>query len=205
MAWWDVADGAGVPVRPQLIVIGEPPEPWLLWPGRWGDTRPRIPGLDSFSPRGPGCHAQWDDPAKLLGKVRRHETIAPQDTPQVQVRRDGGRLRIDFDFRTLPPGESAPDRLVLSIAAPGTSTPVVETLVVDTMVRGTVFTRRALDPQVIYLAQVSTIAGNGIPTKPSQAIRLAPAPEKRVGAVVQGGLGLLDRLWNGVKERVRAG
>jgi hypothetical protein len=201
-AWWDVADGSGIAVRPRLAEIAEPPEPWLLWPGRWGDTRPRIPGLDSYSPRGPGCHSQWDDPAKLLDKVREHQMAVAPETPRVQVRRDGGRLRVDFDFRTLLAGESAPDRLVLTIASPGTGTPVVETLVVDTMVRGTVFTRRSLDPQRPYTVQVSTIAGDGIPSKPSPEIELGPTPEKQIAGILQAGLGFLDRIWNGVKRRI---
>jgi hypothetical protein len=200
-AWWDIADGDGLHVRPQLIEIADPPEPWLLWPGRWGDTRPRVPPLDSWSPRGPGCHAQWDDPAALLAKVREHEQIAPPDTPPVRLRRDGPRMRIDFDFGGLA-GPAAPDRLVLTIASPGEGTPIVETLVVDTLVQGTVFTRRALDPQRTYSVQVSTIAGDGLPTKPTATV-LGPASARTVAGILRGALGVLDRLWNGVRRRMR--
>jgi hypothetical protein len=171
--WWDAADGEGIEVRPELIEIADPPPAWMLWPGRWGDTRPRIPGLDSWSPRGPGCHRQWDDPAALLGVVRTHELRAPAGAPEVQVRREATGLRVDFDFRGQPAGTAAPDRLVLTISGdPGT--PVVETLVVDTLVRGTVRLRRALDPQRTYTVRASTIGGDGVPTRPGPPIELPP-------------------------------
>jgi hypothetical protein len=196
LVWWDIADGQGAHVRPTLVAIGNPPEPWLLWPGRWGDTRPRIPGLDSPSPRGPGCHEQWDDPAALLGKVRSHERLDAAPAPPVRVRRAGNSLRIDFDFRVLPDGEGAPDRLVLTIAGEGEPTPVTETLVVDTLVRGTVHTRRPLDPQRTYGVRVSTIAGDGMPTAPGPQIELRPRRAREAPFPIAPLLRLLDRLFS---------
>jgi hypothetical protein len=197
--WWDVADGAGIEVRPTLIEIGDPPDGWLLWSGRWGDTRPRVPGLDSFSPRGPGCHAQWDDPVALLGRVREHERVTAPPASDVQVRRDGAGLRIDFDFRALPDGAAAPDRLVLTIDTDGVQTPVTETLVVDTLARGTVYTRRALDAERSYTVRASTIAGDGMPTRPGDPVALGPRPARRIAGILHALLALLDRLWNRVR------
>jgi hypothetical protein len=201
-AWWDIADGEGLHVRPQLEEIADPPAAWLLWPGRWGATKPRVPPLDSWSPRGPGCHKQWDDPAALLRVARGHERLDAPAAPAVSVRRAGTGLRIDFDFSLLAGGSAAPDRLVLTIAGGG-ATPVVETLVVDTLVRGTVYTRRRLDPQVSYRVQTSTIAGNGMPTAPGPEIALGPVPERRIAGILHSVLGVLDRLWNGVRQRIR--
>src|SRR3954468_22293133 len=201
-AWWDIADGGGARGRPQLVETAEPPEPWLLWPGRWGGTRPRLPPLDSWSPRGPGCHAQWDDPAALEGKVRAHQRLDAPAAAAVAGRARGPGLRIDFDFSALPGGDAAPDRLVLTVAGEGEA-PVVETLVVDTLVRGTVYTRRRLDPQRSYQVQASTIAGNGMPTQPGPPTVLGPTPERRIAGVLRAGLDVLDRVWNGVKRRVR--
>jgi hypothetical protein len=161
-----------------------------------------VPPLDSWSPRGPGCHKQWDDPAALLRVARGHERLDAPAAPPVSVRRAGTGLRIDFDFSRLAGGSAAPDRLVLTIAGGG-GTPVVETLVVDTLVRGTVFTRRRLDPQVAYRVQVSTIAGNGMPTAPGPEIALGPTPERRVAGILHSVLGVLDRVWNGVRQRIR--
>jgi hypothetical protein len=199
--WWDIADGEGIAVRPTLIEIEDPPAGWLVWPGRWGDTRPRVPGLDSWSPRGPGCHAQWDDPAALPAKAREHEMLAAAPAPDVQIRRDGAGLRVDFDFRALADGAATPDRLVLTIT--GAGTPVVETLVVDTLARGTVYTRRPLDPQLAYTARASTIAGNGVPTAPGPEVRLEPVPARRIPAILHAVLGTLDRVWNGISARRR--
>jgi hypothetical protein len=201
-AWWDIADGEGPHVRPTLEEIADPPAPWLLWPGRWGGTKPRLPPLDSWSPRGPGCHAQWDDAARLLDKAHGHERLDAPAAPAVGVRRDGTGLRIDFDFGSLPGGDAAPDRLVLTIAGDG-ETPVVETLVVDTLDRGTVHLRRGLDPQRTYRVQTSTIAGDGMPTQPGPPTVLDPAPERTVAGILRAGLDVLDRLWNGVKRRVQ--
>jgi hypothetical protein len=203
-AWWDIADGEGLHVRPQLVEIADPAPGWLLWPGRWGGTKPRLPPLDSWSPRGPGCHAQWDDPAALVARARAHERLDAPAAPAIAVRRDGSALRIDFDFSGLPGGAAAPDRLVLTIAG-GEGTPLVETLVVDTLVRGTVFTRRRLDPQRSYRVQASTIAGDGMPTAPGPEIALGPAPERRVTGILRSALDVLDRLWNGVRRRIRPG
>jgi hypothetical protein len=116
------------------------------------------------------------------------------------VRRDSGGLRIDFDFSGLPGGEAAPDRLVLTVAGDN-EPPVVETLVVDTLVRGTVHLRRRLDPQRSYRVLASTIAGDGMPTAPGPAIPLGPAPERRISAILRTGLDVLDRLWNRVRRR----
>ena len=59
--WFDQADGKG----PQIDArrsrsLGDDAPPWLLWPGRWGDTKPERSPLDSNSPTQPGCAPALD-------------------------------------------------------------------------------------------------------------------------------------------------
>lgn len=85
-AWFDQADGRGPQIRPELDVV-EDTTPWMLWPGRWGDTKATSSPIDSNSPTSPGRRAHWLDPAALAATAGR-ELPAPPG-PRVTVRRAG--------------------------------------------------------------------------------------------------------------------
>ncbi|HEX3042800.1 MAG TPA: Vps62-related protein, partial [Solirubrobacterales bacterium] len=59
----DYADGDGAWVKPGLIIIGNSPPSWILWPGHWGHTHPEggVPG-QATSPPGPYFHDAWSAP-----------------------------------------------------------------------------------------------------------------------------------------------
>jgi hypothetical protein len=67
--WFDHSDGKRRSPDQTLEIVadGTPEWEWVRWPGTWGDTRKSSDNpLDSNSPRGPGGHAQWDDPLALV-------------------------------------------------------------------------------------------------------------------------------------------
>jgi hypothetical protein len=84
----DHNDGLGPRVRPRLRTIGDDGPDWVHWPGRWGSTR-RREYFEADSPRGPGQHPQWWDPAEL------HDEAATWAGP-LPIEREAGppRLRL---------------------------------------------------------------------------------------------------------------
>jgi hypothetical protein len=73
-AWFDHADGTHPGPELQLQVLTEA-DGWATWPGYWGGTVKTdddLNPLDDSSPRGPGGHAQWSDPVKLLATAQGH-------------------------------------------------------------------------------------------------------------------------------------
>jgi hypothetical protein len=67
--WFDYADGRRAsPDRQRLVPVisGDATRRWIRWLGHWGDTRAGGSRLDSDSPRSPGIHKQWLDPAALI-------------------------------------------------------------------------------------------------------------------------------------------
>ncbi|HSS57442.1 MAG TPA: hypothetical protein VLK59_05500, partial [Solirubrobacteraceae bacterium] len=73
-AWYDLADGKRPSPELTLEVIGDDGPAWALWPGRWGDTQPRLPGgIQQPSPTGPGVKKQWHNPDSLLDEARTPE------------------------------------------------------------------------------------------------------------------------------------
>ena len=60
-AWVDQADGKGPQITPTLEVV-EDTTPWMLWPGRWGDTKATSSPIDSSSPNSPGRRPHWLNP-----------------------------------------------------------------------------------------------------------------------------------------------
>lgn len=118
--FFDVADGRGEQVRPEVEVIGDEAPPWLLWPGRWGSS-------DS-SPRGPQEQGKWSEPERFhedgLGWWRagleapappRPLPAAPIVSEAVRVP-DGDVERVRVVCR-VPPGEAPAARLVVAVAA----------------------------------------------------------------------------------------
>ena len=93
-AWYDLADGKREPPELTLEILEGDGPGWALWPGRWGDTQPRVPGLHQPSPTGPGAKEQWHTPDALLEKARRVEHGAAAEAPEVTISRAGDWMRI---------------------------------------------------------------------------------------------------------------
>jgi hypothetical protein len=108
-AFYDVTDGKRRPkVEPRLEIVPDQAPPWLLWPGSWGGSRAGAKG-----PGGPGAHAQWEDPVRLLEKKAVIPDNPPKpDEPRLWARRRRGRLLLDFDFTAMP---APPKRLVATV------------------------------------------------------------------------------------------
>jgi hypothetical protein len=189
--WWDAADGAGPHIRQELEFLDS--QPWVNWKGRWGGTRPGPLPLDGESPGGPVTQGdKWTNPTAFAAKSIDHKTKPLPEAAPVIVRRSGQCLRVRFDFVD---EADPPDRLVLT-ATPEGEPPITETIVVDSLARGRVFTRRALDPDSSYLVDASTISVNGVPTRPGEKpIRLRPRRALSPATLFAVPLRALDRFW----------
>ncbi len=111
------SDGGGARVRPRLVPIGDDGPGWVHWPGRWGATR-RREYFEADSPRGPGLHAAWWDPAELEREARPRDggadTVAsPPPAPRLRARREGRLAVVEYSFEE-PEGGCAPARLVVA-------------------------------------------------------------------------------------------
>ena len=165
-AWYDLADGKRT--APELaleILDGEGPG-WARWPGRWGDTQPRVPGLHQPSPTGPGAKEQWTTPDWLLEKARTVNHGQAAEAPDVRIARSGEFLRIDFDFERHDP---PPRSLVVTVNSRDEAgvPPRTYTFTLQDTAKGSLTTRIPTDPAKHYDIYTSTTGGD--PPVPSES------------------------------------
>jgi hypothetical protein len=176
-AWYDMADGKRPAPKLVLELIDEPAASWVAWPGRWGDTRARIGGVDQPSPRGPSAHIQWEDPKRLLEQSRMPTHPEAASPPEVKVSRQGGRLRLEYDFSKRAGPE--PEKLVVTVNSVDDHLPPrTFTFAVQGAVRGNVETRLPLSSTNHYDIYVSTTDVGGKPSE-SKLTMLEPAGKRR--------------------------
>jgi Vacuolar protein sorting-associated protein 62 len=115
VGWYDIADGKRDSPDLALEILRDDAPPWVVWPGWWGDTK-KVKRLDEDSPRGPGPHDQWLDPAGLIEKAIARPRKRPAEPPEVAVDVRHGRLWLvlDLSHRTGPP----PVKLVVNVNSP---------------------------------------------------------------------------------------
>ncbi len=166
--WYDLADGKREAPRLRLEIVSDDTHPWLLWPGRWGDTLPRKKGIETDSPTGPGKKNHWRQPDKLLDnkpsiQVHGKKGAAP---PEVLIKRDGGRLRCEYDVTKRDP---RPHVLVITVNSKDEEgvPPRTHTIEVHVSGHGKVTTELVLDPLKHYDVNTSMVAGE--PPKPSES------------------------------------
>jgi hypothetical protein len=170
-AWYDLADGKRATPEMTLEMVGDDEPSWVAWPGVWGDTRPRIRGMDQPSPTAPCRHGQWDHPAVLMeeAKTISHDPAAP--APQVTVSRAADHLRLVYDFTD--PGRPRPANLVVTVNSEDDPLPPrTFTYAVDKD-EGTIDTDVELKPDQRYDIYVSAVDAEGKPTQ--SRLTLIPA------------------------------
>jgi hypothetical protein len=161
-AWYDLADGKRSTPELALEAVDDREPSWVAWPGMWGDTRPRIPGLEQGSPTAPCRHGQWAHPAALLDQARTVERGPAAPAPAVQASRGDGHLQLAYDFR----GGPNVDRLVVTVNSEDDAIqPRTFTFVVDTAPSGTIDTSVELKPSQRYDVYVSAVDAEGRPTE----------------------------------------
>jgi hypothetical protein len=172
-AWYDIADGKRRTPELTLEIIGDEEPSWAGWPGQWGDTQPRIPGLEQPSPHGPCAHPQWAEPKALLADARTVVGKPAAAPPEVVASRLNGRMQLDYDFSAHP--GPAPEKLVATInSIDDRLPPRTLTFGVEGALRGTIETRVVLDPAHRYDVYVSTTDIAGAPSE-SRLLLLQPA------------------------------
>jgi hypothetical protein len=177
-AWYDIADGKRETPKLELEIIGDEPPGWILWPGRWGATRVRIPKIDQPSPRGPATKAQWADPEALTHRARTHERPEALAAPNVRVGRESGRLVVSFDFTTRP--EPKPERLVMTVNSRDDPLPPrTFTFAVEPALRGRIETRIDLHEHQRYDIYFSITDNQGRPSESTLELIGATGERKR--------------------------
>ena len=179
-AWYDLADGKRKTPELKLEPLDEVQSGWAAWPGVWGDTRARIPGLETGSPTAPCRHAQWDHPAALLDEARTVRRSAAAPPPPVEVSRESGHLQLKYDFRKTT---ARPDRLVVTVNSEDDEVqPRTFTFVVDSALAGTIATAVELRPAQNYDVYVSAVERDGRPTD-SELTLIRPLGAEEQGPV----------------------
>jgi hypothetical protein len=180
-AWYDMADGKRPAPELALEPIDDGSRSWVAWPGRWGDTRARVGGIDQPSPKGPCAHKQWDDPKRLVEDSRTPARRDPARPPEIEVARRGGRLSLEYDFSHRPGPE--PHKLVVTVnSVDDRLPPRTFTFTVEGALRGSVETRVTLSEKQHYDIYVSTTDANGKPSE-SKLTELEPAGLLRRGSL----------------------
>jgi hypothetical protein len=166
-AWYDLADGKRKSPDLELEILDGDGPGWARWPGRWGDTAPRLPGgLHQPSPTGPGAKKQWADPASMLDTARVPERHPAPEGPEVSITRAGDWMRIDFDFER---AAQPPRSLVVTVNSRDEDgvPPRTYTFTLEDTISGTLKTRIPTDPKLHYDVYTSTTAGD--PAVPSES------------------------------------
>ena len=204
-AWYDIADGKRATPKLALEILDDDDLPgWVRWRGRWGDTRPRIPGIDQPSPHGPIVHNQWDDPGLLCDRAKTHARPAALPAPDVDVRRRSSRLVVTFDFSKR--AGSPLQTLVITVNSRDDKLPPrTFTFAIGPALRGTIETTIDLFDRQRYDIYVSTTDKDGRPSE-SQLVLIPalgdkPSPLEQVGAHVGRVAGEVAKTLDGFRRR----
>jgi len=167
-AWYDLADGKRPGPELRLELIGPETHAWMLWKGRWGDTKPKNSlGLHSNSPTGPGNKKQWSKPNDWLNEATETTLGEAQERPEVKAVRNRGTLAIDYDFREREPLPSAVVVTVNSRDEKGVPPQTHTFEQFDASGKGRLATGVVLDPGKHYDIYTSTVGGD--PPMPSES------------------------------------
>ena len=176
-AWYDLADGKRETPKLTLEIVGDEEPGWIAWRGSWGDTRPRISGLDQPSPTGPCRHKQWDHPAELLHEAKTARRAEAAPAPRVAVSRAADRLRLAYDFSDRK--DAMPDRLVVTLNSEDDSVqPRTFTFELQGERKGAIETEIELKPAQRYDIYVSAVDADGRPTESALTL-LGPVGSER--------------------------
>jgi hypothetical protein len=180
-AWYDMADGKRKRATLELEVIEDRSPSWVAWPGRWGDTRPRVSGVHQPSPEGPCAHKQWDHPERLVEDSRTPTRPDAAKPPEVEVKRQHGRLEIKYDFSKREGPE--PQKLVVTVNSKNDKLPPrTFTFTVEGVLSGTVATRLSLSEAQHYDVYVSTTDADGKPSE-SKLVEIEPAGKRGLAGI----------------------
>jgi hypothetical protein len=178
-AWYDMADGKRAAPKLALELIDDGSPSWVDWPGSWGDTRPRVQGIDQPSPNGPSAHTQWPDPKDLVKHSRTPTRVDPAHPPEVEVARRDGRLVLEYDFSKRAGPE--PQKLVVTVnSIDDRLPPRTFTFPVDKALKGTIAEPLGLNEAQHYDVYVSTTDAEGKPSE-SKYTEIDPAGETQPG------------------------
>jgi hypothetical protein len=183
-AWFDRADGKRRSPDQTLEIVndGAPEWEWMRWPGTWGDTRKSGDNpLDSDSPRGPGAHAQWDEPLSLVETAAATAAVKPGarplPPPAPRVRVQWSAHGIEVVYRVLAAaGGKRPTGLTVTVNSPDEAAPPITRSFALSQATGSVEVNGVIDPTHRYDVFVSAATADGLP---SESVRFDLGPETR--------------------------
>jgi hypothetical protein len=207
--WWDIADGERDTPQLTLEFLDDEDLPsWGRWPGVWGDTMPRVPGLEQPSPPGPCRHSQWDHPAGLVkGAKQQPDRHSPPAAPPVMPSRKRGRLELDYDFSAYGEGPERPERLIVTVNkqqskdAQRREPPRTYTLAVEGTMTGHIQLRQELDGDHAYDVRVSMTTPGGKPTAAAKHKLVAPQPTQALARTWSHALEAIGSAWRRLRGR----
>jgi hypothetical protein len=172
--WFDQADGKRRAPKPATLEIVTDTDPsWLGWPGYWGDTR-KLDSEDPFnqdSPRGPCRHAQWTDPAALLGTAEEFAAQpkpppppAPPPPQRLVVRRVAGLAEVAYRIPEPAADQALAAKLVVTVNSRDDRLPPASEAFALTGLAGRVRPERELAGDQQYDVRVSTVSDRGTAT-----------------------------------------
>ena len=180
----DRADGKVTPRRDlRLEVLSDPAPGWVLWPGRWGDTKKPTTGptwyrkISSGSPTGPGRKKHWTKPAALLrraeevGRAPGRRAPAPSAVPQpppppdFRPREEGGRLALEYDVAP-ERGMERPTHLLVTVNSPDDPYPPTTFRLTLDADSGSVEIPLEVDPSRRYELTASALTPEGALSEP---------------------------------------
>lgn len=177
--WFDYADGKRRSPELTLDIVddGDPAWSWVRWPGYWGDTRGTGNPLDSDSPRGPGAHAQWDDPLRLVDTAEQPlqspgpRPVAPPP-PHIRAEWAAGRIRVLYEVPAVP-GAPPAAGIVVTVNSPDEAAPPTSEAFPIATHTGEVTVSAATDPSRGYDVYASVATAGGLA---SESVRAELAP-----------------------------
>jgi hypothetical protein len=183
--WYDIVDGKrAAPELTLEIVPGDEPG-WIRWPGAWGDTKPRIAGLEEPSPPGPAQHPYWKHPEALFDRAIERVVKTPAAPPEVDATiGKGSELWVKLDL-TGGAGGGTPIKLLATVDSPDEKGVPPKTFTFDIRDQppsGRFDTGRRLDPHKHYEIDLSVIVLDHDAEVPSasRCIPLNPGIESKL-------------------------
>jgi hypothetical protein len=186
--WYDIVDGKRDTPELELEIVPDAEPGWIAWPGAWGDTKPRLDGLEEPSPTGPAQHPYWTHPEQLFAKSIDRAPKKPAQPPDLDATLQKGVLWLLTNFTAALDG--TPLKLLATVNSRDEKGVPPKTFTFDVKDQGATGqfdTGLKLDPKKHWEVDLSVIVlkdGAEVPTA-SRCCPLNPGVESKIPSWVK--------------------